>query len=93
MTNIVCRAYTVTQDCYMFSWELSGGDGEFDETGGENSEPDSPGTSEREVEIESGNGVSLKNKRTEGLDENLENGGKWRLSRKDGLGPDEVDGV
>jgi periodic tryptophan protein 2 len=87
MTNTVCRAYTVTRDCYMFSWELSGGDGKFDETGGENSEPDSPGTPEREVETESGNGVSVKNKKRKGLDGNLEeNGGKWRLSRKDGFG-------
>jgi periodic tryptophan protein 2 len=54
MTNIVCRANTVTQDCYMFSWELSGGDSKFDETGGENLEPDSPGTPEREVKAESG---------------------------------------
>ncbi|KAE8100589.1 hypothetical protein FH972_018475 [Carpinus fangiana] len=76
----------VTQDCYMFSWELSGGDGKFDETGGENSEPDSPWTPEREVETESGNGVSVKNKKRKGLDGNLENGGKWRLSRKDGFG-------
>jgi periodic tryptophan protein 2 len=91
MTNTVCRAYTVTRDCYMFSWELSGGDGKFDETGGENSEPDSPGTTEMEVETESGNGV--KNKKREGLDGNLENGGKWRLSRKDGLGPGEADGM
>jgi hypothetical protein len=64
MTNTVCRAYTVMQDCYIFSWELSGGDGKFDETGGENSEPNSLGTPEiREVETESGNGVSVKNKK------------------------------
>jgi hypothetical protein len=56
-------------------------------------EPNSPGTLEREVETESGNGVSVKNKKREGLDGNLENGGKWRLSRKDGLGPGEADGV
>ncbi|KAE7998547.1 hypothetical protein FH972_003083 [Carpinus fangiana] len=90
MTNTVCRAYAVTWDCYIFSWELSGGD---DETGGENSEPDSPGTPEREVETLSGNGVTVKNKKREGLDGNLENGVKWRLSRKDGLGPGEADGV
>jgi hypothetical protein len=28
----------------------------------------------------------VKNKKREGLDGNLENGGKWRLSRKDGFG-------
>jgi hypothetical protein len=65
---------------------LSGGDSKFDETGGENSEPNSLGTPEREVETESGNGVSVKNKMREGLDGNLENGGKWRLTRKDGFG-------
>jgi hypothetical protein len=65
---------------------LSGGDSKFDETGGENSEPNSLGTPEREVETESGNGVSVKNKKREGLDGNLENGGKWRLTRKDGFG-------
>lgn len=86
-TNRVCRAYTVTRDCYMFSWELSGSDGKLDETEGVNSEPDSPGTPEREVETESGNGVSVKNeKKRKGLDGNLEeNGGKWRLMRKDGF--------
>jgi hypothetical protein len=31
-------------------------------------------------------GVSVKNKKREGLDGNLENGGKWRLTRKDGFG-------
>jgi periodic tryptophan protein 2 len=86
MTNTVCRAYTVTQDCYIFSWELSGGDGKFYEMGGENSGPDLLRTPEREVETESGNGVSVKNKKREGLDGNLENGGKWRLTRKDGFG-------
>lgn len=86
-TNRVCRAYTLTRDCYMFSWELSGSDGKFDETGGVNSEPDSPGTPEREVETESGNGVIVKNKKKrKGSDGKLENGEKWRLLRKDGFG-------
>ncbi|KAG5006458.1 hypothetical protein AAZX31_09G079900 [Glycine max] len=50
-TNRVCKAYTVSRDCYLFSWGFtSDDDGEGEEDGGEGLEPPSPGTPERDVE-------------------------------------------
>ena len=45
------EAYTVSRDCYLFSWGFtSDDDGEGEEDGGEGLEPPSPGTPERDVE-------------------------------------------
>lgn len=84
-TNRVSRVYTVTRDCYMFTWVWSGNDGNFDEIEGdnenENEGPPSPGTPEREME-------RVKKRKDhdgklEGGEGYLRKGGKWGLLRKD----------
>ncbi|CAB4303254.1 unnamed protein product [Prunus armeniaca] len=89
-TNKVCNVYTVTRDCYIFSWGLSGNDGEFD--GMDVTEPPSPGTPDRDGDgtVEGvGSGDIKKRKGYEGRGGNLdEEGGyllnrKWELLRKD----------
>ncbi|KAF5453210.1 hypothetical protein F2P56_028127 [Juglans regia] len=88
-TNRVNMVYTITRDCYMFSWEWSGVEGTLHESAGGSWEPDSPGTPEREME--SGNVVKTKKRKgsEDAKDGNLEenggylSGGKWSLLRKD----------
>lgn len=86
--NRVCKAYTVTRDCYLFSWGFSfDGEGEGD---GEGSEPPSPGTPERDVdgnlEISENDGVRKRKKiDVEDGDEGYLSRGKWELLRKDGF--------
>lgn len=88
-TNRVNRVYTITRDCYMFSWEWSGGEGKYEETAEGDSEPDSPGTPEREME----GGSVVKTKKRKDFDDGKDGklgenegyltGGKWDLLRKD----------
>ncbi|KAF5739113.1 Periodic tryptophan protein 2-like protein [Tripterygium wilfordii] len=94
-TNRVDKAYTITRDCYIFSWGLSdysGNGDKIDELRGQNSEPLSPGTPEREAEenLENRGGDNLKKRKIfNDLDGNLREGflhlGKWELLRKDGF--------
>ncbi|KAL9314527.1 hypothetical protein ACSQ67_019979 [Phaseolus vulgaris] len=85
-TNRVCKAYTVTRDCYLFSWGFtSDGGGEA-----EVSDPPSPGTPERDVEgnlevIESDGVKKRKKIDVQDGDEGYLSWGKWELLRKDGF--------
>ncbi|CAJ1967740.1 unnamed protein product [Sphenostylis stenocarpa] len=85
-TNRVCKAYTVTRDCYLFSWGFTS-----DNSGeGEGSEPPSPGTPDRDVEgnleVIKNDGVKKRKKiDVEDGDEGYLSRGKWELLRKDGF--------
>lgn len=73
-TNRVCKAYTVTRDCYLFSWGFSPDEG---------SAPPSPGTPDRDME-EGVFGDVRKRKECEIEDEKgYLSRGKWELLRKD----------
>ncbi|XP_027354850.1 periodic tryptophan protein 2 isoform X3 [Abrus precatorius] len=82
----VCKAYTITRDCYLFSWGFTrdeNGDGDDDGL-----EPPSPGTPDRDVEgnleiSESGNAKKRKNCDVEDDGEDYLSRGKWELLRKD----------
>ncbi|KAH8514293.1 hypothetical protein H0E87_007211 [Populus deltoides] len=91
-TNKVSKVYTITRDCYIFSWGYSGNnDGNFDENDGGISEPAFPGTPERDGEgnMDSGSvGNVKKRKDFDGKDEGEEgylHKEKWELLRKDGF--------
>ncbi|KAL9350642.1 hypothetical protein Peur_057897 [Populus x canadensis] len=91
-TNKVSKVYTITRDCYIFSWGYSGNnDGNFDENDGGISEPAFPGTPERDGEgnLDSGSvGNVKKRKDFDGKDEGEEgylHKEKWELLRKDGF--------
>ncbi|XP_027354840.1 periodic tryptophan protein 2 isoform X2 [Abrus precatorius] len=85
-TSKVCKAYTITRDCYLFSWGFTrdeNGDGDDDGL-----EPPSPGTPDRDVEgnleiSESGNAKKRKNCDVEDDGEDYLSRGKWELLRKD----------
>jgi periodic tryptophan protein 2 len=91
-TDQVNKVYTITRDCYIFSWGYSGNnDGNFDENDEGNSEPASPGTPKRDGEGNV-NGESLgnvkKRKDFDGKDlgeEGYLHKRKWELLRKDGF--------
>ncbi|KAJ7962897.1 periodic tryptophan protein 2-like [Quillaja saponaria] len=92
ITNRVCKSYTITRDCYVFSWTYKRDEVEADEIDGEVSEPPSPTTPDRggDGKLESdANGIVKKRKNYGGKDgEVFEDGGylcggKWELSRKD----------
>ncbi|GAV65986.1 WD40 domain-containing protein/Utp12 domain-containing protein [Cephalotus follicularis] len=88
--NRVNKVYTITRDGFISSWrygEISSNDGNVGEIVGVNSEPDSPGTPDRD-----GDGTLVKRRKEfDGKDSNLrENKGyldgvKWELLRKDGF--------
>ncbi|XP_061344011.1 periodic tryptophan protein 2 isoform X2 [Gastrolobium bilobum] len=87
---LVCKAYTVTKDCYLFSWGFtSDNDNAGMQVEDEGSEPPSPGTPDRDAEgnFESdGNGNVKKRKECDIEDDGgylLR--GKWELLRKDGF--------
>ena len=92
-TNRVCKVYTITRDCFMFSWGFRADEGEFDEMEVETtSEPPSPGTPDRDGEgnLEGDDTGNLKKRKDyDGKGSNLdEEGGylqkgKWELLRKD----------
>lgn len=94
-TNKACKAYTITRDCYIFSWVYNENEGKFDEPEGADSEPPSPGTPDRDGEgILEGeaNGNTKKRKAISGkakasdFDEERASflqRGKWSLMRKD----------
>ena len=96
-TNRVCKAYTVTRDCYIFSWGYSGNEVKFEELGGEGSEPPSPGTPEKgsdgdgKADVEANVGMTVKKRKGFGdyggnLPEecgNLLHKEKWERLRKD----------
>lgn len=90
-TNRVCKAYTVTGDCYLFSWGFtSDDDGDDEGKGGEGSEPPSPGTPDRDVEgnleVSENDGVKKRKKMdVEDDDEGYLSRGRWELLRKDGF--------
>ncbi|KOM39427.1 hypothetical protein LR48_Vigan03g280900 [Vigna angularis] len=85
-TSRVCKAYTITRDCYLFSWGFtsdSGGEAE-------GSKPPSPGTPERDaernLEVVENDGVKKRKKiDVEDGDEGYLSKGKWELLRKDGF--------
>lgn len=88
-TNKVSKVYTVTRDCYLFSWSYEAGLAEMEV---ENSEAPSPGTPDRDSEgnLEADNGGELKKRKDyDGKDVDLdeEGGGylrkvKWELLNK-----------
>ncbi|WJZ94744.1 hypothetical protein VitviT2T_013575 [Vitis vinifera] len=96
-TNRVCKAYTITRDCYIFSWGYSDNEGKVEELGGEDSEPPSPGTPEKGSDRDGKGGleanVGMRVKKRKGFDDiggdlveecgNLLHKGKWELLRKD----------
>ncbi|KAK1588701.1 hypothetical protein Q3G72_026191 [Acer saccharum] len=81
-TDRVNKIYTITRDCRIFSWGYSGSDGKLDEIRGEDSEPPSPGTPERD-----GKGKKRKDFDGKGVDSGEEkwylHKQKWQLLRKD----------
>ncbi|KAL0547504.1 hypothetical protein IC582_017440 [Cucumis melo] len=87
-TNKVEKVYTITRDCYIFSWGVI--QNNFDEMDVDNSEPASPGTPRRDSEenVESGGDVSVKKRKNIG-DGNVDSEDgyllreKWQLVRKD----------
>ncbi|GFY97045.1 periodic tryptophan protein 2 [Actinidia rufa] len=92
-TKRVSRAYTLSRDGAIFSWSYSVSDEKFDKSGGESSEPLSPGTpKQRPNQNDDGDGNANVKKR-KNFDEgesnlNDENGymlhtGKWELLKKD----------
>lgn len=84
-TNKIDRVYTVTRDCYLFSWSYIEGDRE-----GAESDPPSPGTPERDNDGMILDGNARKRKEFYGKDDNhggegkYVSKGKWELLRKDG---------
>ncbi|KAG6606783.1 Periodic tryptophan protein 2, partial [Cucurbita argyrosperma subsp. sororia] len=87
-TNKVVKAYTITRDCYIFSWGIT--ENNLDEMEVDNSEPASPGTPSRDSEgiVESGGDVSVKKRKNFGdgkADDEAEYllREKWELVRKD----------
>ncbi|PSS17882.1 Periodic tryptophan protein [Actinidia chinensis var. chinensis] len=92
-TKRVSRAYTLSRDGAIFSWSYSVSDEKFDKSGGESSEPLSPGTpKQRPNQSDDGDGNAnvKKRKNFDEGDSNLndENGymlhtGKWELLKKD----------
>ncbi|KAF4399740.1 hypothetical protein G4B88_022823 [Cannabis sativa] len=91
-TNKACKVYTITRDCYIFSWGFKANEAEFDEMEVEASEPPSPGTPDRDIEgnLVGDNTGNLKkrvdrDRKSSNLGE--ESGylqkGKWELLRKD----------
>ncbi|KAK9281854.1 hypothetical protein L1049_004760 [Liquidambar formosana] len=94
-SNRACKVYTITRDCYIFSWVYN--EGKIDDLEGGDSEPPSPGTPEQipdrdgEGNLEGGaNGIVKKRKTFSGKDGDFDeecghflDRGKWRLSRKD----------
>ncbi|GLU14598.1 hypothetical protein SLE2022_311590 [Rubroshorea leprosula] len=88
-SNKVNKAYTITRDCYLFSWGYNENDDKLDKLGGESPEPSSQGTPERDGE-ERGE-IVKKRKEFDGKEDNSgEDGrylhqGKWELLRKDGF--------
>ncbi|KAL6334269.1 hypothetical protein AAG906_014668 [Vitis piasezkii] len=96
-TNRVCKAYTITRDCYIFSWGYSDNEGKVEELSGEDSEPPSPGTPEKGSDRDGKGGleanVGMRVKKRKGFDDiggdlveecgNLLHKGKWELLRKD----------
>ncbi|KAJ9692558.1 hypothetical protein PVL29_011551 [Vitis rotundifolia] len=96
-TNRVCKAYTITRDCYIFSWGYSDNEGKVEELGGEDSDPPSPGTPEKGSDRDGKGGleanVGMRVKKRKGFDYiggdlveecgNLLHKGKWELLRKD----------
>lgn len=94
-TNRVCKVYSITRDCFVFSWVFKGDEDESDKMEEEEdaSEPPSPATPDRDVEgnleVDDGRNVK-KRKESDGKDIDLdeEGGGylqrgKWVLLRKD----------
>ncbi|KAF3450839.1 hypothetical protein FNV43_RR06928 [Rhamnella rubrinervis] len=90
--NRVCKVYTITRDCYMFSWGFKGNEDESDEMEEDASEPPSPGTPDRDGEgnLEGDDSGNVKKRKDyEGKDGDLDEeggyfqGGKWELLRKD----------
>ncbi|KAK4748254.1 hypothetical protein SAY87_014840 [Trapa incisa] len=83
-TNKINRVYTVTRDCYLFSW------GYVEEEGAE-SDPPSPGTPERDTDGMVLDGSARKRKDfdwkddTRGGEGEYVSKGKWELKRKDGF--------
>ncbi|KAI4317413.1 hypothetical protein L6164_025282 [Bauhinia variegata] len=91
-TNKLCKAYTITRDCYIFSWTFRGDEGDAINIDEDGSEPLSPGTPDRDAEENmeiDGSGNMKKRKHYDSKDaELLEEGlylhrGKWELLRKD----------
>lgn len=91
-TNRVCKAYTVTRDCYILSWTFTCEEGDSNEMVEGGSEPPSPGTPDRDVEGNiktDGNDSIKKRKNYDSKDaQTLEDDkylckGKWELLRKD----------
>ena len=85
-TNRVCKAYTVARDGYLFSWGFDNGG--VDAMDVEGSDPESPGTPERDAEgaLESGGVKKRKECDGEVGEEGYLCGGKWELLRKDSFG-------
>ncbi|KAM1714573.1 hypothetical protein ACFX11_025413 [Malus domestica] len=82
-TNKVCNVYTVTRDCYVFSWGLSDNEGESD--GMDVKEPPSPGTPDGDAdgEVEGfGSGDLKKRKGYEGREGDLDEEGGYLRNRK-----------
>ncbi|CAM8882854.1 unnamed protein product [Rhodiola kirilowii] len=50
-TDRVCKAYTITHDCYIFSW-VCGSEGRYDEMEDSHSEPLAPQTPEKGMDID-----------------------------------------
>ena len=80
-TDRVNKIYTITRDFRIFSWGYSGSDGKLEEIRGEDSEPPSPGTPERNSK-----GKKRKDFNEKGVDSGEENWylhkQKWQLLRK-----------
>ncbi|KAL5575626.1 hypothetical protein UlMin_017325 [Ulmus minor] len=87
----VCKAYTITRDCYILSWGFNISEGEFDEMVVD-SGPPSPATPDRDSEgnLEDDDDSNVKKRKdVDGKVSDLGKegdyllGGKWELLRKD----------
>ncbi|EEF44743.1 periodic tryptophan protein 2 [Ricinus communis] len=94
ISDKIIRAYTIARDGYVFSWSYKDNNGKFDkEDDGEDLEPLSPGTQEKDGEGNVDGGSERNVKKRKGFDgndgeqegEGFLHKGKWGLVRKDGF--------